>query len=216
MTLAGAAHRLGEDVDPAFILQGGPVPQLDQPGGLGGNGLSNVLYGESSHGGMSRLEFFLVDMYSAFFEYNFTCERSIKDTLQKRVFSSATPPQVLGVQGSAAIDPTSVLHKRRQLVARFLDAGYISQRSRPLADGLVVGLAIARATNYGGKRVSARINSQLSKLVRTPYESLSPSAPAVMFDNRKHGSQIPVDRITITSLLKIIPSIADIPEPLSN
>jgi hypothetical protein len=73
-------------------LTGGPVPQLDQPAGLGGNGLSNVLYGESSHGGMSRLQFFFVDMYSAFFDYDFRYERSIKDPLQKTrilIFCSA-------------------------------------------------------------------------------------------------------------------------------
>jgi hypothetical protein len=154
-------------------------------------------------------------MYRAFFDYNFTYERSIEYTLQKRVFSSATPPQVLGKQRCAAIDPTSVLHKRHQWVAGFFDARHIPQRPRPLAYCLVVGLAIACTTDHDSKGVRIHISPQPSKLERTPYEFLGLSSSAVMFDNREHSSQIPVDRITITSLLKIIPSIADIPEPLS-
>jgi hypothetical protein len=153
-----------------LFLTGGPVPQLDQPGGLGGNGLSNVLYGESSHGGMSRLGFFLVDMYNAFFDYDFRHERSIKDTLQIRVFSSSAPPQVLDKQRCAAIDPTSVLHKRRQLVAGLLYADHISQRPRPFADRLVVGLAIARTTDHYGKWVCVLVNRQTCKLECTPYD----------------------------------------------
>jgi hypothetical protein len=163
---------------------------------------------------MSRLEFFLVDMYSAFFDYNFTYERSIEYTLQKCVFSSATPPQVLGKQRCAAIDPTSVLHKRRQLVAGFLDALHIPQCPRPFADCFVVGLAIACTTDHDGKRVRIHISPQPSKLERTPYEFLGPS-PVVMFGNREHSFQVPIDRITITILLKIVPSIADVPELLS-
>jgi hypothetical protein len=107
-------------------------------------------------------------MYNAFFDYDFRHERSIKDTLQIRVFSSSAPPQVLDKQRCAAIDPTSVLHKRRQLVARFFDPPYIPQRPRPLADCLVVGLAIACTTDHDGKRVSAHSNWQPSKLEGTP------------------------------------------------
>jgi hypothetical protein len=123
---------------------------------------------------------------------------------------------VLGKQRCAAIDPTSVLHKRPQRVAGFLDARHISRRSRPLADCLVVGLAIACTTDHDSKGVRIHISLQPGKFEGTTHQFLGPMSPVVTFDNRKHSSQIPVDRITITSLLKIIPSIADIPEPLSN
>jgi len=72
--------------------------------------------------------------------------------------SPSASPEIFCVPLGASIDPTSVLHKRRQLVAGLLNAGYIPQRSRPLADGLVVEFVFARATNHDRKRVRVHIN----------------------------------------------------------
>jgi len=129
--------------------------------------------------------------------------------------SSFASAKIFCIPLGTGVNPTSVLHKRRQQVARFLDPGHIPQRPRPLADCLVVEFVLACRTNDHGKRVSARINSQTSKLVRPSHEFLGLSSSGVMLDDREHGPQVPVDRIPTSILLKIIPSIANVPEPLS-
>jgi hypothetical protein len=120
-------------------------------------------------------------MYSAFFDYDFTYERSIEDNLQKR--SSSAPPQVLGKQRCAAIDPTSVLHKRHQPVAGLLEPRHKPQSSTEFADCLIVEFVFARASNNNGKRVSAHINGQPGKLERTSRQSLGSSSAVVMPDD---------------------------------
>jgi hypothetical protein len=100
-------------------------------------------------------------------------------------------------------------------VAGFFHARYIPQRSRPLADCLVVGLAIARAANHDSEWVRIHINWYPGKFERATHQFFGPASPGVMLDDRKYSSQVPVNCITITTLLKIIPSIADVPEPLS-
>src|SRR6266478_231469 len=48
----------------------------------------------------------LVDMYSAFVDYNFKYERSIKDTLQKRVFSHLSlRPKYFAYRSAQALTP---------------------------------------------------------------------------------------------------------------
>jgi hypothetical protein len=63
------------------------------------------------------------------------------------MFSPFASTKIFCVPLGAGVHPTSVLHKRRQLVARLFDQGHIPQRPRPLADCLVVRLAIAGAAN---------------------------------------------------------------------
>src|SRR5262245_27844604 len=98
--------------------------------------------------------------------------------------SSFAPAEIFCVPLGASIDPTSVLHKRRQLVAGFLDPLHIPQCPRPFADCFVVCLAIACTTDHGGKRVRIHISPQPGKLVRTPHELFGLSSPVAMFDNR--------------------------------
>src|SRR6266446_1704898 len=129
--------------------------------------------------------------------------------------SPSASPEIFCVPLGAGIDPTSVLHKRHQWMAGFLDPRHIPQRPRPLADGLIIELVFARATNYGGKRVCFHINRQPSKLERASHQFLGLSSAAVMLDNREHGPQVPINCIPTSILLKIVPGIADVPEPLS-
>jgi hypothetical protein len=97
--------------------------------------------------------------------------------------SPSASPEVLRVEVGASVDPAFVLDEGLEPHTGFLRARHIPQRPRPLANCLVVGPAIARAANYGGKGVSVHINRQPSKLERTPYEFLGPPPSMVVFDD---------------------------------
>jgi hypothetical protein len=96
-------------------------------------------------------------------------------------------PLAVCVTSSAGVDPAGFRHKRLQRRRGLLASSNIPQRSRPLADGLVVGGAAARAANDGSKWICVLVSRLISKFKGMPQKLLGPSPYFVMLDDCKHG-----------------------------
>ena len=62
----------------------------------------------------------------------------------------------------------------------------ISQRSRPFADRLAIGVIVTRAANDGSKWVSVLVEGKIGKFKRMPQKSVGLSPHFVMLDDCEH------------------------------
>jgi hypothetical protein len=144
--------------------------------------------------------------------------RHLKLTLQRvtRHYSSATASVASRIEARTRIDPAGFFHKRPQPGPGLLAMSDISERPGPFADRLAIDIVGTRAANHCSKWVCVPVEGQLRKFKCVSQKLLCFSPHFVMFDDSKHGLQIPIHCVASSACLKIVPCVTDLFKPPPN